>query len=33
MGNVLEKLIVLGLIVLAAVCAWSVLTPNHFFLG
>lgn len=33
MSKMLEYLIVIGLIVSAAVCAWAVLTPNHLFVG
>ncbi|MCI6988885.1 MAG: hypothetical protein MR902_04850 [Campylobacter sp.] len=33
MSSILEKLIVIGLIVLAIVCAWAVLTPNNLFIG
>ncbi|EGU23542.1 MULTISPECIES: hypothetical protein [Campylobacter] len=33
MSNVLESLIVVGLIITAAITAWSVLTPNSLFLG
>ncbi len=29
----MDKIIVLLLVVLAAVTAWSVLTPNHLFVG
>lgn len=29
----LEKIILVGLIALAAICAWSVLTPNNLFIG
>lgn len=33
MSNILDSLIVIGLIIAAAVTAWSVLTPNHLFIG
>lgn len=29
----MDKLITLGLIVMAVVAAWAVLTPNHLFVG
>ena len=29
----MDKLITLGLIVMALVTAWAVLTPNHLFVG
>lgn len=29
----MDKLITLMLVVLAALTAWSVLTPNHLFVG
>jgi hypothetical protein len=29
----LEKVIVVGLIILAVVCAWAVLTANHLYVG
>lgn len=29
----MEKIITLLLIVMAAIMAWSVLTPNHLFVG
>ena len=28
-----EKIIFVGLVILAALTAWSVLTPNHFFVA
>ena len=33
MSNVLEYLIVIGLVVTAAITAWSVLTANHLHIG
>ncbi|MDO5045382.1 MAG: hypothetical protein Q4D84_01700 [Campylobacter sp.] len=33
MSAVLEKVIIILLIVAGAICAWSVLTPNHLFVG
>lgn len=33
MSNVLESLIVIGLVIAAAITAWSVLTPNSLFIG
>nr|WP_231723685.1 hypothetical protein [Campylobacter iguaniorum] len=33
MSNILETLIVAGLIIAAAITAWAVLTPNHLFIG
>lgn len=33
MSAVLDYLIVIGLFVSAVVCAWSVLTNNHLFIG
>lgn len=33
MSNIIDSLIVLGLIVSAVVTAWAVLTPNHLFIG
>ncbi|WP_367173573.1 hypothetical protein [uncultured Campylobacter sp.] len=33
MGNILEKSILIGLIISAIVCAWSVLTQNNLFIG
>ncbi|CAM2817945.1 hypothetical protein [Campylobacter hyointestinalis] len=33
MSNILDSLIVIGLIIAAAITAWSVLTPNHLFIG
>ncbi len=29
----MDKIITLGLIIMAAVAAWAVLTPNHLFIG
>jgi hypothetical protein len=29
----MDKIITLGLVILAAVTAWAVLTPNHLFIG
>jgi hypothetical protein len=29
----MDKIITLGLIVMALVAAWAVLTPNHLFIG
>jgi len=29
----MDKLITLGLIVMALVAAWAVFTPNHLFIG
>jgi len=29
----MDKIITLGLIVMALVSAWAVLTPNHLFIG
>lgn len=33
MSAILEKVILILLIVAGAICAWSVLTPNHLFVG
>ena len=33
MSNLLESLIVIGLVIAAAITAWSVLTPNSLFIG
>ncbi|MCI6178531.1 MAG: hypothetical protein SPH77_02840 [Campylobacter sp.] len=33
MKSALDYIIVIGLIVLAAITAWSVLTNNHLFIG
>ncbi|WP_086239135.1 hypothetical protein [Campylobacter devanensis] len=33
MSKLLESLIVIGLIIAAAITAWSVLTPNSLFIG
>ena len=29
----MDKLITLGLVIMAVVAAWAVLTPNHLFIG
>lgn len=29
----MDKLITLGLVLMALVSAWAVLTPNHLFIG
>ncbi len=29
----IDKIIALGLVVMAAVTAWAVLTPNHLYIG
>jgi len=29
----MDKILTLGLVILAAVAAWAVLTPNHLFIG
>jgi len=29
----MDKIITLGLIIMALVSAWAVLTPNHLFIG
>jgi len=29
----MEKIITVGLIIIALVSAWAVLTPNHLFIG
>lgn len=29
----MDKIITLGLIIMAVVAAWAVLTPNHLFIG
>lgn len=29
----MDKILTLGMIVLAIVTAWAVLTPNHLFIG
>ncbi|MDP3265927.1 MAG: hypothetical protein Q8M39_03770 [Sulfuricurvum sp.] len=33
MAKYMDKLIALGLIISAVVTLWSVLTPNHLFVG
>jgi hypothetical protein len=33
MAENMDKIIVLGLVVLAVVTAWAVLTPHHLFIG
>lgn len=33
MNENMDKIITVALIVLAAVSAWAVLTPNHLFIG
>lgn len=33
MASLMEKIIVVGLVVLAVITVWSVLTPNHLFIG
>ena len=33
MVDYMDKIIVVALIIAAAVTAWSVLTPNHLFIG
>lgn len=33
MNKVLEYLIIIGLVATAVITAWSVLTPNHLFIG
>lgn len=33
MSKLLEKVIVIGVVVLALITAWSVLTPNHLGIG
>ena len=33
MSKLLESLIVIGLIIAAAITAWSVLTPNSLYIG
>lgn len=33
MAENMDKIIVLGLVILAAVSAWAVLTANHLFIG
>ena len=33
MAGLLEKIIFVGLVILAAHTAWSVLTPNHLYVA
>ncbi|ARU49625.1 putative membrane protein [Sulfurospirillum diekertiae] len=33
MAEIMDKVIVLGLVILAAVSVWAVLTPHHLFIG
>lgn len=33
MAENMDKIIVLGLVTLAAVSAWAVITANHLFIG
>lgn len=33
MADNMDKIITLGLVVIAVVAAWAVLTPNHLFIG
>lgn len=33
MADNMDKIITVALIVMAAVTAWAVLTPNHLFIG
>ncbi|WP_249321582.1 MULTISPECIES: hypothetical protein [unclassified Campylobacter] len=33
MSAILEKIIIIGLVLSAIICAWAVLTPNHLFVG
>ena len=33
MAENMDKIIVAGLVVIAMVTAWAVLTPNHLFVG
>lgn len=33
MAENMDKIIVLGLVLLAAVAAWAVITSNHLFIG
>ena len=33
MLGIIEKAIILLRVVAGAICAWSVLTPNHLFVG
>lgn len=33
MADYMDKIIVVALVIAAAITAWSVLTPNHLFIG
>lgn len=33
MNKIIEYLIIIGLVASAIIAAWSVLTPNHLFIG
>ncbi|CAD7286287.1 hypothetical protein LMG8286_00118 [Campylobacter suis] len=33
MSGMLEKAVIALTIVMGAICAWAVLTPNHLFVG
>jgi len=33
MAENMDKIITIGLVILAVVTAWAVLTPNHLFVG
>jgi hypothetical protein len=33
MIKMMDKILTLGLVILAAITLWSVLTPNHLFVG
>jgi len=33
MIKIMDKVLALGLVILAAITLWSVLTPNHLFVG
>lgn len=33
MRDKLDKIIVVGLIIIGVVCAWAVLTANHLYVG
>ncbi len=33
MAENMDKIITWGLVIMAAVSAWAVLTPNHLFIG
>jgi sensor domain CHASE-containing protein len=33
MIKIMDKVLTLGLVILAAITLWSVLTPNHLFVG